>query len=244
MMQRKQILFTVLFLLLFVGTGFTFGQDEEAETSRFQGLLQIADDQIFMRSVYSQDFSDSQGYVNEFPNPTTIHQYYIYDGQGSDVLMTMIPSEEMIRTTNVRMKFENYLSSDFHVKYTVERKESVPLSGGGFCWVRYSNVLAAGEGRESGVIIYPGEKIYIFTPVDGKMTYEEIGDLSAVNPDEPAVLDILRTDGCTYIYVNGNFYTNFKDGITDKVSFESGAELSQGGNRIHCGFDDFSMRIK
>ena len=244
--MKKSILTLLpfLFLLLFAETFSAFGQDGESSLVNYQSLLQTADEEIFTRFSFSQDFSEDQGYVNELVTPVTVHQYYIYDGEGSDMLMTMQPSEDVINTTNKRLKFENYRRDEFHVKYTVVRREDIPAGGGGICWIRYSNLLSAGTGRESGVIFYPGGKAYRYGPVDGEMTYEEIGDLSKISADDPAVFDFLRMDGTTYVYVNGQYIMHFEDGISGSVSFESGAELFQGGNRVRCCFDDFSMRIR
>ena len=244
MKKSIQPLSMLLLLLLFTGIFSAFGQDEESSLVNYQLLLQTADEEIFIRAGFSQDYSEDQGYVNEFANPMTIHQYYIYDGEGSDMLMTMQPSEEVIHTTNKRLKFDNYLKDEFHVKYTVVRREDIPVNEGGICWIRYSNVVSTGAGRESGVIFYPGGKVYRFQPVDGEMIYEEIGDLSDIYPDETAAFDFIRMDGTTYIYINGEYIMHFQDGISGNVSFEGGSELFQGGNRVRCCFDNFSIRIR
>jgi hypothetical protein len=47
-----------------------------------------------------------------------------------------------------------------------------------------------------------------------------------------------------YVYGNGEFLFSYEDKIKETVSFESGSELSEGGNRIRCDYDDFTMRIK
>ena len=239
-----QPLLMLLLLLLFTGILSAFGQDEESSFVNYQLLLQTADEEIFIRAGFSQDFSENQGYVNEFVNPMTIHQYYIYDGEGSDTLMTMQPSEEVIHTTNKRLKFDNYRKNEFHAKYTVVRREDIPVNEGGICWIRYSDVLSTGVGKESGVIFYPGGKVYHFQPVDGEMVYEEIGDLSDIYPDSPAAFDFIRIDGTTYVYINEKYIMHFEDGISGNVSFEAGAELFQGGNRVRCCFDDFSIKIR
>lgn len=204
-------------------------------------LLGNADNDVFVRAAFSQDFSEAQGYVNEFPNPNTFHQYYIYNGVGTDVLMSMLPAKETVRTTNKRLTLDQARKDEFHVTFSVKQTEKI----GGQCWIRFSNVSLMGKGRESGVILYPGDNAYFFTPVDGEMTYEFIADLSPLNPEKKTVnFDIIRLGGVTYFYADKDFLFSYEDSIKEAVSFEGGAELSQGGNRVRCDFDNFSMRTK
>ena len=207
-------------------------------------LLATADTEIFKRASFKQDFSEDQGYVNELPNPVTVHQYYIYDGEGSDMLMTMKPSEVVVHTTNKRLRFDLWRNREFHATYSVVRRENIPDGEGGICWMRYSNEMVWGKGRESGVMFYPGGKAYYFTPVDGEMVYTEIADLSDIDPDKTAKFDFIRLDGVLYVYVDGKFRFSYEDGIKEPVSFEGGAELFTDGNRVRCCFDDFSMKTK
>ena len=233
------------FLLFFVfAAGIVNAQDEDPALVNPQHFLLSADEEIFKRPYFSQDFSEDQGYVNEFPNKLTVHQYYIYDGVGSDVLMTMYPSKETVHTTNKRLRFDQYRMKDFHVKYSVTRTENIPDEGGGLCWIRYSNELLRGAGRDSGLLLYPGGDVYAYSPVDGVIVYKQIADLSDLDPEVRTDFDFIRLDGNVYVYVNGMFRFSYEDDITDAVSFDSGAELFEGGTRVHCIFDDFSMRIR
>lgn len=235
----------LVFLLIFVVTaGIVNAQDEDPVLFNPQQFLQQADEEIFKRPYFSQDFSEDQGYVNEFPNKLTVHQYYIYDGVGSDVLMTMYPSKETVHTTNKRLRFDQYRMKDFHVKYSVTRTENIPDDSGGLCWIRYSNELLRGAGRDSGLLLYPGGDVYVYAPANGEIVYEQIADLSDLDPEVRADFDFIRLDGSVYVYVNGIFRFSYEDGITDAVAFDSGAELFEGGTRVHCIFDDFSMRIR
>lgn len=239
---RPILLLTLLYLLILTCTA--SGQDEETLIIDPNRLRETVDEEIFIRQGFTQDFSEDQGYVNELPNPVTIHQYYIYGGEGTDLLMTMNPSEMLIRTTNKRLKFEQYRAETLHATYSVQRKENIPSGSGGRCWIRYSNVVVAGEGKESGLIFYPGDMAYHFSPADGELVYEAIADLSDLNPDRRTDFEFIRLDGTTYIYINGKFRFSYTDGITDRISFEGGAELFEAGNRVRCNFDDFSIRTK
>lgn len=239
----REICTLLMFLFLLISCAHAQDNEEEIITNP-QTLLKTADEEIFKRSPFVFDFSEDQGYVNEFPNPLTLHQYYIYDGEGSDVLMTMQPSTEAVRTTNKRLKFEQIRGRDFHATYTVVRRENIPVRSGGNCWIRYSNVLVRGEGRESGLFFVPGDSAYSFAPVDGEIKYEDIADLSDLKPDQTNAFDFIRLDGTVHVFVNGKFRFSFNDGITDPVSFESGSELNIEGTRVRCAFDDFSMRVR
>lgn len=232
----------LLFLLLAIPVR-AFCQDE-TEMPDPQELLKTADTDIFIRSAFSQDFSEDQGYVNELPNPDTIHQYYIYDGKGTDLLMSMRPAPEAVRTTNKRLTFDQARKDEFHVTFSVFQAENIPSGEGGRCWIRFSNAALLGKGRESGVILYPGDQAYYFTPVDGEMTYQSIADISSVSPFTNVQFDFIRLGGVLYVYANGKFLFSYEDGIKEPVSFEGGAELSENGNRVRCNFDDFSMRTK
>lgn len=234
----------MFFLLLMMALPMQALCQGETETIDPQELLKIADTEIFIRSAFSQDFSEDQGYVNELPNPNTIHQYFIYDGMGTDILMSFRPSQEAVRTTNKRLIFDQARKDEFHATFSVLQAENMPSGTGGKCWIRFSNALLLGKGRESGVIIFPGDQAYYFSPVDGEMKYESIADISSVNPFKKTKFDFIRINGVTYVYANGQFQFSYEDGIKEAVSFEAGAELSLNGNRVRCNFDDFSMRTK
>lgn len=246
MKKRKTGLLLLLFMTFILFTGKIFAQQTETadQVINPERLLSTADEEIFKRFIFSFDFSEDQGYVNEFPNPLTIHQYYIYNGEGSDMLMTMQPSAAVVRTTNKRLTFDQVRDREFHVTYSVSRREDIPEGSGGICWIGYSNILKATQGHESGVIFYPGDHAYFFHYADGEMVYNAVGDLSDLIPEETSKFDFIRLDGVTYVYVNDKFRFSYEDGIVDTVSFEGGAELYVDGNRVRCAFDDFSMRIK
>ena len=246
MKNRKICLPLLIFLVFILISGNAAAQTDETEGKIInpEKLLRTADEEIFKRFSFSFDFSEDQGYVNEFPNPVTVHQYYIYDGEGSDMLMTMQPSAAVVRTTNKRLGFEQVREREFHVTYSVVRREDMPEGGGGICWIGYSNVLKQTPGHESGVIFYPGDQAYFFHYTDGVPAYDGLGDLSDLDPSQTSKFDIIRLAGVTYVYVNGKFRFSYEDGIVDTVSFEGGAELHLDGTRVRCAFDDFSMRIK
>ena len=240
----SKILFPAALILTAFTPGIVCGQDEDASIDP-DHLLEVCDEEIFIREGIKQTFWEDQGYVNEFPNPVTVHQYYIYDNEGSDMLMTMEPSAETIRTTNKRLKFDWERQREFHVTYSVARKEDIPAGGGGMCWLGYNNFVMQGIKKDSGVILYPGGNAYFFShDADGEIVYESIADLSDLDPDDYNKFDFIRLDGITYFYVNGKFRFSYDDGIKDVVTFEGGAELSKSGNRIRCTFDDYSMRHK
>ncbi len=207
-------------------------------------LLKTIDEDIFVRSFYFQDYSEPQGYVNELPNENSIHQFYSYDGVATDVLMSMLPSTSTIQGGNKYLNLNQARKDEFHVSYSVQQKENIPANKGGKCWIRYSNVAVKGVGNESGIILYPGGPVYFFEPNEGKISFEKVADLSNLNPNKPINFDFIRLDGVIYAYANGEFLFNHADLIKEPVSFEAGAELLPGGNRIRCDFDNFSMRIK
>ena len=246
MRNGKISLSLLLFMAFVLLTGKTFAQQTETadQTIDPEKLLLTADEEIFKRFTFSFDFTEDQGYVNEFPNPVTVHQYYIYDGEGSDMLMTMQPSTTVVRTTNKRLSFDQVREREFHVTYSMARREDIPEGSGGICWMGYSNILKATPGHENGAIFYPGDQAYFFHYVDGEMVYDAIGDLSDLNPAEMTKFDFIRLAGVMYIYANDKFLFSYEDGIEDTVSFEGGAELNLDGNRVRCVFDNFSMRVK
>ena len=241
----KQFYYGLFVLFLLCGyLIFPAYADDAVETIDPKQLLSTADEEIFVRNAFAQNFSEAQGYVNELPNRTTIHQYYIYNGVGTDLLMSMRPALETVRTTNKRINFDQSRKEEFHVTFSVRQGENIPAGSGGKCYIRLSNVILLGKGRESGLIIYPGDQAYYFTPVDGEMTYEPVGDISSVNPERMTKFDIIRLNNNTYVYADGKYLFNYQDEIKEAVTIEGGAELSLGGNRVRCDFDDFNMRTK
>ena len=237
----RHLLFLIPFLIMSVifltGSLSALGNDP-------QSLLASADEEIFIRKYYTQDFSENQGYVNEFPNEKTIHQYFIYDGVGTDRLVSLLPAAEDVRTTNKRLSFPQFRLAEFHITYSVRKSTAVPDADAGRCWIRFSNVVIRGEGKESGVILYPGEAAYFFSPSEDGYQYENIADLTSLDPEMMNAFDFIRLDRTIYVYANGEQLFSYSDGITDAVSFEAGAELFTDGNIIRCDVDDFSVRIR
>ncbi len=242
-MSRKMFLLLILLFLIGSFAGAVYS-DDESEIINPNNLLSYADDTIFVRFAFLQDFSEDQGYVNELPNPTTIHEYFVYDGVGTDRLISLLPAAETIKTTNKRLCFENSRKREFHVTYSVLQWENVPESGNGLCWIGYTNELAVGKGRGSGIIIYPGDQAYFFSPGENGTVYKSIFDLSFLDPLEEIQFDFIRLDKTIYVYADGYFIFSYKDDIDEMVSFQAGAELFQGANQIRCDFDNFSMRVK
>ena len=202
-------------------------------------LLRTADTEIFIKRGFEQSYNETQGCVNEFNGGDVLHQYYIKDGKASDVMTSLQSAPATVSAGNKRLKFDEQRSKGFHVSYRINRAESIPENAG-YCWLRYSDAVLAGAGRESGVILYPGEKAYSFSPVEGVMQYTEIADLSTFGPSGNIKIDVIRLNGTAYFYFNGNFAFQYEDGITNPVSFEGGSMLLEGANRIRCDFDDFT----
>lgn len=238
-MHRKPVFFIVLTALFALIIGQAGGQGYDP-----QSLLASADEEIFIRGYFTQDFTENQGYVNEFPNEKTIHQYFIYDGIGTDRLVSLLPAEERVHTTNKRLTFPQIRLNEFHITYSLRKTDAIPSAESGTCWLRFSNVVIQGEGNESGVIFYPGDGAYFFSPGENGPEYKSIADLSGLNPEEMNSFDFIRLEGTTYVYANGVFLFKYDDGIRDAISFEAGAELFEGGNCIRCDFDDFTVKIR
>lgn len=244
----RLIILTVL-LLSFSCSGPVAAQEEESavtDTMDPAELIRIADQEIFPKSAFSQDFHEDQGYVNEYPTDTVIHQYFIYDGVGTDRLFSLLPAAETVTTTNKRLSFAQTRRPEFHITYSLKKSQEIPAGNGGRCWIRFSDVGVTGAGFESGIILYPGDAAYYFTPKDGSMTYEKIADLSSLDPaaEEMIRFDFIRLENTTRVYADGSFIFSYTDPIINGVSFEAGAELFENGNVIRCDFDDFSVKVK
>lgn len=220
------------------------GTEKPQEIIDPQLLLDEVDDKVFLRKGFKQTFSEAQGYVNEILSPNVIHQYYVLQGKGTDILMSMLPAEKTVRADNKRLNITDGWDDEFHISYFMQRTENLPNGRGGGCWIKYSNSVTKASGSESGVILYPGERAYYFTPADGVLTYEPIADLYFLNQDEGIKFDVIRLNGISYFYANGNFLFSFEDGITGKVSFDAGTILYANGNRVRCDFDDFIMTYR
>lgn len=74
-----------------------------------------------------------------------------------------------------------------------------------------------------------------------KFREEEIKP-SGSHPDAYNHLDVIRVDGITFVYINGQFMFQYEDGIRNALSFDAGAEINEGGIYVECNFDNFSMR--
>ncbi len=251
--MMKRIILTLLTIILLSGIwGSVYGSDDvddhEGETPVKQidpvELLQSVDETIFARKGFTENFSEAQGYVNEIIDPKIIHQYYILHGKGNDILMSLLPAEKTVRSGNKRLEITNGWDDEFHVTLYLKRTENIPSGRGGGCWIKYSNSVMKAAGSESGVILYPSERAYYFTPVNGEMNFESIGDLFHLNQDEEIKFDFIRLDGVTYFYADDQFLFSFEDGIVGNVSFSCGSILYSHGNRVHCEFDNFSMTYR
>ena len=221
-----------------------FTEYSEAERAEAEELLSMADEKIFLRKGYTWNFSESQGYVNEILDSDIIHQYYVYNGKGNDLLMSMFPATEGLRISNKRLNMTKGLEEEIHVTYSMQRTEDLPAGAGGRCWIQFDNYLQKGELSECGIILFPGDKAYEYMTFAGTRLYQAIADLSALNQDELLKFDFIRMDGVSYFYANGEFLFSYDDDIIGKVSFKGGSELFKGGNRVHCQFDDFAMTYR
>ena len=229
----KKLIILLLLLSVFITLAGSAGAADDP-----QALLRTAKEEIFIKAGFSQNYSETQGYVNEFAAGDVLHQYFIKDGVGTEILTSLQPSPANIMVTNKRLAFADRRAKVFYSSYKVKRTEAIPEDAG-YCWIRYSDQAVAGAGRECGVILYPGHKAFSFAPVDGTIRYTEIADLSDIDMDRQNLLEVIRMDGVSHFYFNGYFAFKYEDGIANPVSFEGGTELHEGMNRIRCDFDDF-----
>ena len=218
---------------------------EEEALSDPDLLLSVADELFFRRVGPDETFWQSQGYLNEVLEGDIIYQHFVREGMGSEVLMSMFPAETTVRAGKLRPSMTQAWERDYHVTITVIRTENVPKGAGG-CWLRYSNIRTKGEGGESGLILFPGREALAFEPLGNHqdLVYTPVADLSALNLDSAIKFDFVRLDGVTFIYANGKFLFRFEDGFDGKMSFEGGVEIYEGGNRVRCDFDNFTMRYR
>ena len=223
----------IFFLLLLLMTESVFA-DNEYDPSE---LLEIVDEQLMKRVGPAQDFSESQGYVNEISENNVIHQRYIYDGKGTDALLSLFPVSEDIMSSSKYLNVSGTALKNFHASLTVHQTESIPEDSGGACWIRCSDMLMTGKGRENGLLIVPGNKAFRINA--GNMT--ELIDLSALNPEEPIKFDLIRLDGVIYVYADQEYLFSFTDDIPTTVFVDAGSLLFASGNRIRCDFDDFKL---
>ena len=166
-------------------------------------------------------------------------------GKGSDLLMSMFPAEVSARAGKLRPSVTQAWEKDYHVTITVWRAEDIPAGAGG-CWLRYSNVRTKSYGSESGLILFPEREALGFEPAGDheNLIYTPAASLAGLDLDNAIKFDFIRLDGVSYIYANGRFLFSYEDGFDGKMSFEGGAELYAGGNRVRCDYDDFSMRYR
>ena len=208
-------------------------------------LLKVADELYFPRVDFSETFWRTQGYLNEVLEGDLIHQGCVRSGRGSDLLMSMFPAERSMMTSNIRLDMKRDLEKDYHASIIMLRGEDIPAGSGG-CWLRYTNVKVKGNGSESGLILFPERGAYAVTPVGNleDLEYTFVADLSGLDLHNAIKFDFIRLDGVSYIYANETFLFSYDDGYDGRMSFEGGAELYEGGNRVRCDFDNFTMRYR
>lgn len=208
-------------------------------------LLMVADEMFFTRVGPDETFWQTQGRLNEVLDGDIIHQYYVSGGIGSEVLMSMLPAEVSTRAGNLRPSVTQAWEKDYHVTITVLRGEDIPAGAGG-CWLRYSNVRTKSYGSESGLILFPEREALGFEPAGNQkdLIYTPVASLTSLDLNNAVKFDFIRLNGVSYIYANGRYLFSYEDGFNGKMSFEGGAELYEGGNRVRCDFDDFSMRYR
>ena len=255
-MKKRVLLLFLMLLYLAAAAASVCAQDEDSGTglpdiTKEEALadpdllLQMADELFFPRLGPDETFWQTQGYLNEVLEGDIIHQYYVRGGIGSEVLMSMLPAEVSARAGNLRPSVTQAWEKDYHVTITVRRAEDIPAGAGG-CWLRYSNVRTKSYGSESGLILFPEREALGFEPAGDheNLIYTPAASLAGLDLDNAIKFDFIRLDGVSYIYANGRFLFSYEDGFDGKMSFEGGAELYAGGNRVRCDFDDFSMRYR
>ena len=208
-------------------------------------LLQVADELFFPRVGPDETFWQTQGYLNEVLEGDIIYQYYVRGGMASEVLMSMFPAEISLRAGHLRPSVTRAWEKDYHVTITVLRAEDIPNGSGG-CWLRYSNVRSKGEGGESGLILFPEREAFAITSAGNHhdLVYTPVESLAGLNLNNNIKFDFIRLDGVTFIYANGKYLFSYEDGFNGNMSFEGGVDIYEGGNRVRCDFDNFSMRYR
>lgn len=207
-------------------------------------LFLTADNTLFLREGPSIKFPAEQHSINEFLDGNILHQYYVRENKITDSLTSMMPADRSVRAGNPKLNFTDFWGVDFHFTLYMSQQDNIPEGSGGLCWFRYSNGIQTGNDSASGLLFYPGGKVYAFSPSKGAQAYKEIADISMLDPSVQIRFDLIRLDGTVYVYADGTFLFRYTDGLTGPLSPAAGSELFENGNYVMCSYSDLTMRYR
>jgi len=133
--------------------------------------------------------------------------------------------------------------TDFALHADITLSEIRPADGYGDCILSYTNSRFVDEGTSNWFDVELGYNIDAYNSSSQKNTfwydlskYWEIGRTFGV--------DIIRQNGFTDIYIDGEYIGEAEDGISGEVTVWFGTFVDKGSQYVDCSYDNFEIRTK
>lgn len=240
----KKSIYALLAILLLLPSS-VFAQEEidpEVKSRREEMLLDIETHfpRLLLTDVCDQNFAESS-YTYEDGIIITSKQK---SGVWTLREISSKPVEEEIGYSAFYVPLDYGSYTDFAIHMDMEIADSIPEGAGG-CFLQYSDREIVGYEKSHAVSVMIGEKIDGYTNTAyGKKSFD-ILDLSEFSEiGKMYKVDIIRENGTTYFYIDGEFLTEYDDNFDSKFTWVAGPILFEGGEEVTCNIDNIVIRRK
>lgn len=199
---------------------------------------------MFPRTLFYNDFSEQRDFILDFVDNNDLHvatlrRSNVAGERSCEIYNYSVDTDHYVPCYENALFYhgaqDNFWYSVKVQKYSDE--ENV------HCFVEYTT--EQNEPDHSSRMYFPlGGEITSLQYTRTRTNVKEWGDLSAYNDTDQHQVDIIRQNGTTYMYVDYNFITKFKDEFKPKVSVDFGVYVNGAAGSGVCYFDDMVMYIQ
>ena len=248
--MKKLVILFCLFISLFAVLG-AFAQDEEpfvnpTYTQEFveeqESLLNNLDT-LFPRTLINYTYDQGNGIQDDVEHFEGFTFKSVKTNGRNEITIsadTVCESDDCNRGWQLFNTTGSYKNFYFHIDVQLVDQDE---SNSGWIFFQYTNGLIVGENsRSSGEIAFP-DKVDKYISKAGEREYTTYYDLTEFENDyEPHVLEMIRLDGYTSVFIDGHFIVGFEDGFTGNFYHLYGVGLRPGGKFATYAFDNFIIR--
>lgn len=240
----KKAMFVLLSLVILIPT-VVFAQEEidpEVKSRREEMLLDIETHfpRLLIKDVCDQHIAESSYTEEDGIITTNLQKSGVWTMR--EISPKPMEKEGGYTIFYVPLDYGSY--ADFAIHMDMEIADSFPKGTGG-CFLQYSDREIVGYEKSHAVSIMIGSKIDGYTNTAyGKKSFD-ILDLSKFSEiGKMYKVDIIRENGTTYFYINGEFLTEYNDNFDSKFTWVAGPILFEGGEEVTCNVDNIIIRRK
>ncbi len=217
--------------------------DQYTKANREEFLRDI--DKHFPRILYQDTFDDYWEEESFDMDEKTLISRYQNNGKFGVTYLSSPPVEKRYDSWYLFYTDLDLGSlSDFAFHIDASITDEYPEGTGG-CFIQYSDRFVVGKENSHAFQVLLGYDISKYAKVQDETFEEKLLDISEHHEiGKMYAVDIIRLNGTTYVYLDGEFMFEHVDGFDSRFTWFIGLFLLENGEEAKCHFDSMIVRRK